>query len=173
MMSLLTPSFVKKVLAIGAMLFPWGGEAAQQSFPHTKIEFLTNAKSVEVGKPFWVGLYFRLESGWHIYWKNPGDSGNAMAADFKGSDPSVKVGPVSWPTPKRIPVAHLANYGYEGEVLLPMQVTWVQGAKPSEKKNKITGHRRLARLSQRMCAGNGRLSKRNSGFRRRGFGSDA
>ena len=24
-----------------------------------------------------AGLYFKLEPGWHVYWKNPGDAGEA------------------------------------------------------------------------------------------------
>ena len=32
-------------------------------------------------------------------------------------------GEIAWPTPKKIPIGTLANYGYEGTVLLPVQLT--------------------------------------------------
>ena len=36
-----------------------------------------------------------------------------------GIDP----GEIAWPTPKKIPIGTLANYGYEGTVLLPVPLT--------------------------------------------------
>lgn len=61
---------------------------------------------------------YKIKDDWHIYWKNPGDSGAAPKFDVPES--SVKV--TGWPYPKRIPVAHLVNYGYENEVLIFLKV---------------------------------------------------
>ena len=71
------------------------------------------------GKPVWVGLQIAHQPEWHTYWKNSGDSGLPTVLDFKlpaGIDP----GEIAWPTPKKIPIGTLANYGYEGTVLLPV-----------------------------------------------------
>ena len=74
------------------------------------------------GKQVWVGLQLAHQPEWHTYWKNSGDSGLPTVLDFKlpaGIDP----GEIAWPTPKKIPIGTLANYGYEGTVLLPVPLT--------------------------------------------------
>lgn len=45
--------------------------------PHLGAELVSETATVEAGRPFWVALRFTLQPGWHIYWKNPGDSGEA------------------------------------------------------------------------------------------------
>jgi thiol:disulfide interchange protein DsbD len=72
------------------------------------------------GGRFWVGVRFRLDEHWHLYWQNPGDSGAAPVAEWKTA-PHVKVGPFEWPAPERIDVSGLVNYGYHGTVVLPAQ----------------------------------------------------
>ena len=74
------------------------------------------------GKQVWVGLQIAHQPEWHTYWKNSGDSGLPTVLDFKlpaGIDP----GEIAWPTPKKIPIGTLANYGYENTVLLPVPLT--------------------------------------------------
>lgn len=61
-----------------------------------------------------VGVHYKLDPEWHIYWKNPGDSG--AAPKFQINDKEVTE--ISWPYPKRIPVSHLVNFGYENEVVI-------------------------------------------------------
>ena len=71
------------------------------------------------GKQVWLGLQIAHQPEWHTYWKNPGDSGLPTVLEFKlpaGIDP----GEIAWPTPIKIPIGTLANYGYEGVVLLPV-----------------------------------------------------
>ncbi len=66
-----------------------------------------------------VGLQLTHQPEWHTYWKNSGDSG--QPTDMQWTLPSgVTAGAVQWPTPKKIPIGTLANYGYEGAVLLPV-----------------------------------------------------
>ena len=47
------------------------------SAPHVQVQLAPEVTSVRPGEPFAVGLDFQLEKGWHVYWKNPGDSGLA------------------------------------------------------------------------------------------------
>lgn len=74
------------------------------------------------GKPLWLGLQLRHASGWHTYWKNPGDSG--LPTELNWTLPSGwQAGAIEWPLPQRVQIGNLANYGYENEVLLPVAVT--------------------------------------------------
>jgi thiol:disulfide interchange protein DsbD len=73
------------------------------------------------GKPAWLGLKLEHQPHWHTYWKNPGDSG--LPTTFTWQLPTgVSVGEIEWPTPARLPIGPLLNYGYEGTLLLPVAV---------------------------------------------------
>ena len=76
-------------------------------------------EGVAPGKPLWLGLLLRHAPQWHTYWKNAGDSG--LPTTLQWTLPSgVTAGAIEWPTPQRLPVGPLVNYGYEGSVLLPV-----------------------------------------------------
>jgi DsbC/DsbD-like thiol-disulfide interchange protein len=36
---------------------------------------ISDISSTQPGQKFRIGVLYRIESGWHIYWKNPGDAG--------------------------------------------------------------------------------------------------
>jgi DsbC/DsbD-like thiol-disulfide interchange protein len=89
---------------------------------HTTIEILAASATVEPGTDTWIGVRFLLEPGWHIYWRNPGDSG-APPILLWTTPAGVTIGDVEWPAPERIPYGSLVNYGYHGDVILPMLLT--------------------------------------------------
>ena len=90
--------------------------------PHVDVDLASDVTHVRPGEAFTVGLRFALEDGWHVYWSNPGDSG--LAPTLRWELPAgTTAGPLQWPYPQRIAVGPLVNYGYEGEVLLPVAVT--------------------------------------------------
>jgi len=84
----------------------------------------------EPGKTVWVGLQLAHQPEWHTYWKNSGDSG--LPTQLEWTLPvGVMAGDIAWPTPKKIPIGTLANYGYENTVLLPVPLTITPEFKPS------------------------------------------
>lgn len=59
-----------------------------------------------------IALEFVLKPDWHIYWENPGDSGEEPRASW--TVPSgVTAGPLIYPTPHRIPAGPFTNFGYD------------------------------------------------------------
>jgi thiol:disulfide interchange protein/DsbC/DsbD-like thiol-disulfide interchange protein len=79
-------------------------------------------QGVGQGKPIWLGLQIEHQPHWHTYWKNPGDSG--LPTTLTWLLPSgITAGDIAWPTPRKLPVGPLMNYGYEGKLLLPVPVT--------------------------------------------------
>jgi thiol:disulfide interchange protein DsbD len=62
-------------------------------------------------------VHFEIIPGWHLYWRNPGDSGEAPRIDWS-LPAGWQAGAIQWPVPKRIPVGPLTNYGYEDQVTL-------------------------------------------------------
>ncbi|HZQ34961.1 MAG TPA: protein-disulfide reductase DsbD domain-containing protein, partial [Dehalococcoidia bacterium] len=87
-----------------------------------RAELLAEPASVAPREPFWVGVRLRIKQHWHVYWRNPGDSGEAVSVGWRLPE-GFAAGPIAWPTPQRIPVAHLANFGYEGETTLLARIT--------------------------------------------------
>lgn len=68
-----------------------------------------------------IGIRFQIDPHWHVYWKNPGDSGAAPKFNFQNTN--VEVGEILWPPPERLPVNQFVNLGYEQEVVFPFEVT--------------------------------------------------
>ena len=77
---------------------------------------------VEAGKQVWLGLRLEHQPEWHTYWKNSGDSGLPTTLEWQ-LPAGIVAGEIAWPTPKKIPIGTLANYGYEKTVLLPVPLT--------------------------------------------------
>ncbi len=84
---------------------------------------------VEPGKPLWVGLQLAHQPSWHTYWKNAGDSGLPTVLQWQ-LPTGVSAGDIAWPMPQKIRIGTLANYGYEGTVLLPVPLTIGPDFKP-------------------------------------------
>ena len=83
-------------------------------------------EGVEAGKPVWLGLQLAHQPDWHTYWKNSGDSGLPTMLEWQ-LPTGITAGDIAWPTPKKIPIGTLANYGYEQTVLLPVPLTVAPG----------------------------------------------
>jgi thiol:disulfide interchange protein DsbD len=78
--------------------------------------------SFEPGKPFWVALSLQLEPGWHIYWRNPGDTGLPTAVEWQLPS-GWKAGDIQWPYPDAFEFGGLINLGYEGDAVLLVRLT--------------------------------------------------
>jgi len=99
--------------------------------PRVRAELVAHAPDgLAPGATAWLGLAIAHQPGWHTYWKNPGDSG--LPTELRWTLPDgVAAGDIAWPVPQRIRVGPLANYGYEGEVLLAVPLTIASGADTS------------------------------------------
>ncbi len=91
------------------------------AIPHGTVELLSEQESIQPGRAIHLGLHFRLEKGWHIYWINPGDSGEPPQLEWH-LPAGLRAGAIEWPAPNRLPIPPLMDYGYEGEVLLPVPI---------------------------------------------------
>jgi thiol:disulfide interchange protein DsbD len=90
---------------------------------HASAEIIAEKTSVKPGESFDIALRFKIESGWHMYWTNPGDSG--MPPRVQWNLPAgVTVSELKFPVPKRIDVGGgLTSFGYEDELVLLATVT--------------------------------------------------
>jgi thiol:disulfide interchange protein/DsbC/DsbD-like thiol-disulfide interchange protein len=88
-----------------------------------QVELLAHApQGVQAGQTIWLGLKIEHAPHWHTYWQNPGDSGLPTQLHWQ-LPAGLQAGEIAWPLPKKIPIGSLANYGYEGTLLLAVPVT--------------------------------------------------
>jgi thiol:disulfide interchange protein/DsbC/DsbD-like thiol-disulfide interchange protein len=91
--------------------------------PQVRAELVAHApEGLGPGKPMWLGLKIDHQPHWHTYWKNPGDSGLPTVLEWS-LPAGAKAGDTEWPTPKKLPIGPLLNFGYEGPLLLPVALT--------------------------------------------------
>ena len=109
-------------LPAGAQL-PGSSTREVVTTPHVRAELMAHAPDgAAPGAAVWVGLQLTHQPEWHTYWKNAGDSGLPTTLRWT-LPPGVEAGDIAWPLPRKIPIGTLANYGYEGTVLLPVPLT--------------------------------------------------
>lgn len=116
---------MKRFLLIAGLMtaLPLPGWAAGASAdgPHSRVTLAAETLSARPGDEIWLGLLFKMEKDWHIYWKNPGDSG--QAPEVRWTLPSgFSAGATQWPFPRRLELPPLTNFGYEDRVLLPVRL---------------------------------------------------
>lgn len=105
-----------------ATLFFAGGNTQAETVKDGKpqyvsIRLLPEFQSVTPGKPLTIAVEETIAQGWHTYWKNPGDSGEAL--NIKWTLPEGwSARAIDFPTPEPIPVGPLVNYGYSHQVTL-------------------------------------------------------
>ncbi|HWI80009.1 MAG TPA: protein-disulfide reductase DsbD domain-containing protein, partial [Ramlibacter sp.] len=117
--------------ALPAGVLAQSGGKSVVTTEHVRAELMAYAPDgVAAGKQVWVGLQLAHQPEWHTYWKNSGDSG--LPTQLEWTLPAgVAAGDIAWPVPKKIPLGVLANYGYDGTVLLPVPLTITPDFKPS------------------------------------------
>ncbi len=100
----------------------FGATKAVVQTNEVRAELLAHApQGVAPGSAVWLGLRITHQSGWHTYWKNPGDSG--LPTQLEWTLPGgISASDILWPLPKKLPVGPLVNYGFEGDLLLPVRL---------------------------------------------------
>ena len=121
------PKLHRLILTLAAIAVPCGtqaaGASASVSTGEVRAELVAHApEGITPGKPIWLGLQIAHQPQWHTYWKNPGDSGLPTTLSWQ-LPAGVRAGDIAWPTPKKLPVGPLMNYGYEGKLLLPVPLS--------------------------------------------------
>src|SRR5687767_1440194 len=88
---------------------------------HVEAELVAASTAATPGKTLNAALRLKMIPHWHTYWRNPGDSGEPTALEWK-LPPGFSAGGILWPAPQRLPAGPLLNFGYENEVLLPVDI---------------------------------------------------
>ncbi|POF63662.1 protein-disulfide reductase DsbD family protein [Novacetimonas maltaceti] len=123
--SVLFLSVLCALACLGPVL-PRAGHAAQSTpvtTAHGTATLLSDSDSFMPGQDMHFGLRLQLAPGWHTYWLNPGDAGEAVTLAVHASGGAVgEGGPIEWPVPQRLRDGPLMSYAYTGDVVLPVRL---------------------------------------------------
>ena len=113
---------ISGVLSLAAAL-PVFAASSSADVDHLHVQLVIPDAAIGVrSQPTNAGLYFKLEQGWHVYWKNAGDSGEPPRIRWT-MPAGITAGPLEFPPPSRLPLGPLMDFGYENEVLFPFTLT--------------------------------------------------
>lgn len=121
-----TPPALCVVLTASALLAGSGPglllSTPQDSTPRSEVRLVSDVASVRPGEPFTVGLHVALEDGWRTPWKNAGDVGSGLLANWRLPN-GFSADSFAFPIPERIEHPPVASYGYTGEVVFLATIT--------------------------------------------------
>lgn len=105
--------------------------AGAQEMPDQPLQadLVAQHAALQPGTEARLGLRLRHLPHWHSYWINPGDSGLPTRLAWKLPE-GWRAGDIDWPLPQRFAVGSLQNFGYEGELVLPLALSVPADARP-------------------------------------------
>jgi thiol:disulfide interchange protein DsbD len=96
---------------------------------NVKARLVSETGAIGPGQSIWVALELNIREGWHTYWRNPGDSGQATSLAWS-LPPGFSAGPIIWTIPHRFELPPLVNYGYAKHAIHLVQITAPKDLKP-------------------------------------------
>lgn len=123
-------SLLAALLGVFSLASAFPAAAAPVDTGHLEAELVPQQSAVP-GGTIYVALRQKIDKGWHTYWRNPGDSGEATKAQWT-LPAGWTAGEFVWPVPHRQSLGPLTNYGYSDEVLLPTPIQVPATAKVGE-----------------------------------------
>ncbi len=109
-------------LFLAAAALPSLAASSSADVSHLHVQLVGPSSTLSRGSAANAGLYFKLEQGWHVYWKNAGDSGEPPRIRWT-LPAGITAGALEFPPPSRLPLGPLMDFGYENEVLFPFTIT--------------------------------------------------
>jgi thiol:disulfide interchange protein/DsbC/DsbD-like thiol-disulfide interchange protein len=89
---------------------------------NVKARLISETDAIAPGQSIWVALEFTIRDGWHTYWRNPGDSGQATKLTWT-LPAGLTAGEILWNTPHRFEIPPLVNYGYAKHAMHMVRIT--------------------------------------------------
>jgi thiol:disulfide interchange protein DsbD len=108
------------LLLLSPAAFPLGGNVVASD--NVKARLVSEVSSLGPGQTAWIALELDIRDGWHTYWRNPGDSGEATKLTW-ALPAGFTAGDIVWTTPHSFEVAPLVNYGYAKHAVHLVQIT--------------------------------------------------
>lgn len=98
---------------------------------HVQAALVAETTGAAPGSTLYVALRQKILPGWHTYWRNPGDAGQATSLTWT-LPAGWTAGDIVWPRPERYIAGPLMNYVFSDQVYLPVPITVPMSAKPGQ-----------------------------------------
>lgn len=115
-------NFVSRVVAVVALSHAIGAHANRAEEAHARATLVSDTSTVVAGQPFTVAITFAIDPGWHLYWKDSGDSGLPPSVKWKLPE-GFTAGELQFPSPKVLKTPAGVNYVYEEKLTLLATLT--------------------------------------------------
>jgi DsbC/DsbD-like thiol-disulfide interchange protein len=112
-----------RIFLAALVLVPLAAAAAppDENTDHVRVSLISEQTALVPGTTAWLGLRLAHDAHWHTYWINPGDSGLPTKLSWTLPE-GYRASDIAWPAPHRIAVGELTNFGYAGDIVLPVQI---------------------------------------------------
>jgi thiol:disulfide interchange protein len=116
---------IRSILALACLFLA----VASARAAHTQAQLILADEAAQPGETVLAGVHLKMESGWHTYWKNPGEAG--MATKIEWHLPAgVTAGEIQWPLPEKLPPDEVTTFGYSNDVVLLVPLKLAANVKP-------------------------------------------
>ena len=117
--------FLRRTLmtTVSLLVFMLSSVALGQSqMQHSKLDLISEVTSAAEDSTFSVAIALDPDPGWHVYWKNPGDNGNAPSEAWTLPE-GFTAGELQYTEPGFVPFMQFMSYGYNDKALFITEIT--------------------------------------------------
>lgn len=105
------------VLVLSVFLLAWSTSAHSETegwrgADQAKVRLIAQTTAIGDRDEVTLGLHFKMQDGWKVYWRSPGDAGYPPEIDWQ-NNPNIKSSEMRWPRPERFVVLGLETVGYK------------------------------------------------------------
>lgn len=127
---MLVSRFKKNMSAFGALLLGLGvlygapalsASSSWNKTDHTEVRLISASDTIGGIRQVTLGLQFKLEKNWKVYWRSAGDAGYPPSIDWAGSS-NFDSAIMQWPLPERFSILGFETLGYKKEVIFPITI---------------------------------------------------
>jgi DsbC/DsbD-like thiol-disulfide interchange protein len=116
-------------LALTALL---AVHTARAQTPAVQVTAVADVSAIQPAQPFHVAITISPPPEWHIYWKNPGDSGLPTKVKW-AFPPNFSAGDLQFPLPQKFVLpGNIIAYGYDAPTTFLATITPPKDLKPGD-----------------------------------------
>lgn len=109
-------AFFLSILTLSFLVSNYSANA-QDLERYTSVTPIAEHIALRPAEEITIATQIDLAPHWHVYWKNPGDSGLPVKIQWELPE-GFEIGEIKWPTPDKISYDILVNYGYYDQTIL-------------------------------------------------------
>lgn len=108
--------YTRSIITAIACVLLFGSNLSAQSPDNVQCTLISEFDSIKEGQEFDVAIRLNPNPGWHIYWENPGDNGQAPSISWELPE-GWTAGDLQFPVPHFVPFQGMMSYGYDASTL--------------------------------------------------------